>query len=105
MQAVSQFLGALNDPKALAAVMCRAVSFPCRTKALKKNKVPTLAVIGDLDPLKTQVDDLKGTLPDLRVVVIEGADHLNAHARPEFIANLRAFLAKNGAKPAAVGRE
>jgi pimeloyl-ACP methyl ester carboxylesterase len=101
VQAVNQFLGAINDPKALAAVLRGMHELTVTDEALKRNKVPTLAVIGDLDPLKRQVDDLKGDLANLQVVVIEGADHLNAHARPEFLASLREFLAKHGRRPSA----
>jgi pimeloyl-ACP methyl ester carboxylesterase len=60
---------------------------------VKANKVPTLALIGALDPLKEGVDALNGRMPNLRIVVIDGADHVNAFTRPEFVKSLKEFLA------------
>jgi pimeloyl-ACP methyl ester carboxylesterase len=98
LQSVSQFLSAMNDTKALAAVIRGMRDLGVPDEHLKKNRVPVLALIGDQDPLKKGVDDLEGQLADLQVVVIKGADHLNAFARPEFVSGLRAFLAKHPAK-------
>ncbi len=88
---------AVNDAKALAAVVRSWKGLMVSDAKLKENKVPTLALIGELDPLKKGVDDLEGKLPDLKVVVIKGADHMNAFARPEFVTELKAFLAAHGA--------
>lgn len=60
-----------------------------------------LALIGELDPIKTGVDQLEGVMPNLKVVVIPGATHLTAFSSPVFIDNLKGFLAEHPAKAAA----
>jgi pimeloyl-ACP methyl ester carboxylesterase len=94
IQSVNQFLTAMNDVKALAAVVRGMKELTVSEEKLKANQVPTLALIGDQDPLKEGVDALRGQLPNLQVVVLKGADHLNAFARPEFVGGLKVFLAK-----------
>ena len=98
VQSVNMFLTAMNDTKALAAVIRAMKDLGVEDEKLKSNKVPVLALIGDLDPLKTGVDDLKGVLAHFQVVVIPGADHVNAFTRPEFVASLQQFLAKKPSK-------
>ncbi len=111
IEEINRWLTAGNDLKALAAVLRGMENLAVADEPLKANRVPTLALIGALDPLKKGVDDLKGRLANLRVVVIDDADHMNAFARPEFITELQGFLAqqrrrdqgKEGA-PAAPGK-
>ena len=91
----NQFFLARNDPKALVAVLRGWSGLVVSAEALKANKIPTLALIGADDPLKKGVDALEGHMSHLKVVVIPGADHITAVARPEFIDALRAFLAKH----------
>jgi pimeloyl-ACP methyl ester carboxylesterase len=104
IKSTSQFLAALNDTKALAAAIRGMKELVVDEEKLKAIKVPTLAMVGDQDPLKDTVDALRGKLPNYRTVVIEGADHLNAFARPEFSRTLRTFLADHAldAKPVLV---
>ena len=80
---------------------------------LKANRVPTLAIIGSIDPLKTGVDELNGRMANLHTVVIDGADHMTAFSRPEFVANVQKFLSqaavdgkakRSQAVPAGAGR-
>jgi pimeloyl-ACP methyl ester carboxylesterase len=91
--AINAALLARNDARALAAAIRGGVG----TAALSDDqirgiKVPMLALIGDVDPLRAGVDELKKRLPALKVVVIDKADHMTAFARPEFVAGLTAFL-------------
>jgi pimeloyl-ACP methyl ester carboxylesterase len=88
-------LEANNDTKALAAVVRGMKEFAVSDEKLKANQVPTLALIGENDPLKKGVDELEGRMANLRVVVIEGADHVTAFARPEFLKELKDFLGKH----------
>src|SRR5262245_26494764 len=88
VKATSQFLAAFNDTKALAAVIRGMKELVVEEEPLRAIKVPTLALVGDLDPLKDGVDALRDKLPQYRVVVIGGADHLNAFNRPEFSRSL-----------------
>jgi hypothetical protein len=68
---------------------------------LKDNKVPALALIGELDPLKKGFDLLEGNVPNLKIVVIKGAGHLDAFRKEQFISELKSFLAAHPADAAA----
>ena len=84
----------MNDIKALVAVTRGLTEvFTVPEADLQRCKVPTLSIVGEVDPLKQGVDDLKGRLSDLKIIVIPGADHMDAFWRPEFIQGLKAFLA------------
>jgi pimeloyl-ACP methyl ester carboxylesterase len=92
---INRRLAAANDTEAFAAVSRGLKNLAVSDAKLKANRVPTLALIGEIDPLKKGVDELKDRLANLRVVMIEGADHITAFARPEFLKVLKEFLAKN----------
>jgi pimeloyl-ACP methyl ester carboxylesterase len=91
-----------NDPLALAAVMRNSAPSPT-AQQLRTNKVPVLALIGELDPGKSNVDRLNGLMPNLKVVVIPKANHITAFGDPEFIKNLNAFLIEHSSTTS--GRE
>jgi hypothetical protein len=55
--------------------------------------VPTLGVVGSDDPYLTQFRALAALMPALSVIVIAGATHGSAVARPEFASAVRAFIA------------
>jgi len=60
--------------------------------------VPTLGIVGSLDPRKAGLERLKKLRPSLKVIVVDGAVHAGDRgilARPEFIAALREFIAAN----------
>jgi pimeloyl-ACP methyl ester carboxylesterase len=86
-----------NDPKALAAV---ARSRPNQVVSLAEMaaiKVPTLGIVGTLDPTKKPVEELKAALPQMKLVLIEGASHASAPGRPEYIKAVKEFLAEHPA--------
>jgi pimeloyl-ACP methyl ester carboxylesterase len=89
----NRLLSMFNDPKALAAAIRSLKNLAPPEKALEENKVPVLAIVGALDPLKSQVDEMKGRLADLKTVVIRGADHMDAFEKPQFLSALTDFLA------------
>jgi len=95
IKTVSKLVAAVNDVRALVA-LTRGVNaiFSVPEEDLKRCKVPTLSIVGEMDPLKQGVDDLKGRLSDFKIIVIPGADHMNAFWRPQFIQGLKDFLAK-----------
>jgi pimeloyl-ACP methyl ester carboxylesterase len=95
IQAVNKFLLSINDAKALAAVVRGLKDLAVSEKELRANKVPTLVIVGSLDPLKRTVDPMKAKLPDLEVVEIKDADHITAFTNPLFIKSLKEFLAKH----------
>src|SRR6516225_10085020 len=98
IKTINAMLNATNDPKALAAVVRGFKCLAIADDKLKSNRVPALALIGAIDPLKKGVDDIKGQMGNLQVVVIDEADHMTAFVKPEFLATLKGFLAKNGQK-------
>jgi len=91
--AMSQVVLLMNDAKALAAVARGMAGLTVSESELKANKVPTLALIGETDPLKAGVDEMAPVTENLEVVVIEDADHMSAFGRPEFLEGLQKFLA------------
>ena len=99
MEAINKRMMAGNDPMALAAVM-RAPQSQVPEAKIRGNKIPVLALIGELDPLKTGVDRLDGMMPNLKIVVIPGATHMTAPGNPVFLTTLKAFLAEHPAPKA-----
>ena len=89
-------LAAANDTKALAAVVRSWKDLTVSDEKLKANRLPALAIVGDLDPLKKGVDDLKDRLAGVQIIVVENSDHMTAFAKPDFVKELKAFLVKNG---------
>jgi pimeloyl-ACP methyl ester carboxylesterase len=97
LQGINAMFTRMNDQKALAAVVRGWKDIEVTDDELKANKVPTLGLIGEIDPLKKRVDETKDVLANFTVVVIKGADHMNAFTRPVFMSTLKEFLAKNSA--------
>ena len=91
----SMMISAFNDSKALAALIRSYPDLLIEDDKLRTNKVPTLALIGSLDPLKEGVDLLKEQMANVSVEVIEGGDHMDAFVYPVFKEKLRKFLEKH----------
>jgi pimeloyl-ACP methyl ester carboxylesterase len=107
INAVNQMLMLTNDSKALAACIRGMKGLAVSEAQLKANKVPTLAIIGSDDPLKAGVDDMEKVMSNLKVEVIEGADHMTCFLSPKFIEDLQSFLTDHStakAAAAAAGR-
>ncbi len=87
---------ASNDPMALAAVV-RGFEPLLQISAdnLRANTVPTLALVGERDPLSADVERLAGVMSNLDVIEIPGATHMTAFSDGVFIENLVAFLDKH----------
>jgi pimeloyl-ACP methyl ester carboxylesterase len=100
MKQIDERLMAHNDVKALAAVMRGMADkdLPLSDEMVKGIKVPMLSLIGEIDPLKEGVDELKKRLPELQVVVIKKADHVTAFMNEEFVNGLKDFLDKHHAE-------
>jgi pimeloyl-ACP methyl ester carboxylesterase len=99
----NRFFLAINDPKALAAIARSADSKDLemsegqlKTKLAAVN-FPIQAVIGSEDPFRPTVDYLKKRMPALKVLVIDGADHVTAPMHKQFIQGLKDFLEKRRA--------
>lgn len=106
IKALNMMVMLVNDPKALAAVIRGTQKWKVPVEVIRENEIPTLALIGEVDPLKDGVDELKRVMPDLNVVVIEGANHMDATSNPTFRESLLEFLrehSKAAAEPVAAG--
>lgn len=66
------------------------------TESLRGVKVPVLGIVGSEDPYLATYDELFQVLPQMELVVIEGAEHGNAAGRGEFVDALLRFLKQTG---------
>lgn len=55
--------------------------------------VPVLGIAGELDVERPNIEAMEGVVPDFTMVVIEGADHLDAPLDPAFREAIATFLA------------
>lgn len=94
IETINKMFLASNDPLALAAV-ARGHFPPVLESRIRANKVPVLALVGEVDPAKAGVDRFNGMLPHLKVVVISGENHLTAINNPLFLSSLKSFLAEH----------
>src|SRR4029077_16048978 len=71
VKSINAMLLAGNDAKALAAAARGFKELMVPWNKLEANQIPTLALIGDRDPLKKGVDELKGRMTNLKITVIK----------------------------------
>ena len=81
-----------KDCRALAAARRSNADQVFETEALSRVRVPVLGIVGSEDPYRASYDELASVLPQMKLVVIDGADHASAAGRPEFAEALVAFL-------------
>jgi len=109
IDALNALIAARNDTLALAAVIRGMRELQVTEEQLRANKVPALAIIGEIDTLKPGVDEMSAVMANLEVVVVEGADHPGAIASPKFRESMLEFLARHPmtipGEPATVGSE
>jgi pimeloyl-ACP methyl ester carboxylesterase len=98
MEAFNKMFLDRNDPLAVAAAMRGNPVLQPSEEKLRANKLPELAIVGELDPSRTLVDKLASIKGNLKIVVIPGANHLNAIRMPEFLEALKTFLAAHADK-------
>jgi pimeloyl-ACP methyl ester carboxylesterase len=98
MEAINKTFMERNDVLALAAATRGTAGLQPSEAKLRANKLPVLAVVGERDPIKAEVDSLVGVLGNVKLVVILGANHMNAPGRPEFLDALKTFLGAHGDK-------
>ena len=91
---LEMFTKGFKDPMALAALIRNFVPSPSEAQ-IRSNKVPVLALIGEKDPGKKDVDRLDGLMPNLKIVVIPNASHGTAPIDPLFGKSMNDFLFEN----------
>lgn len=82
-----------NDRGALLAVL-RNLPFIRQKARAATLRIPTLGVVGSADPLAPDSRELATWWPGVQVIVVDGANHGDIIARPEFLAALRALVAR-----------
>ncbi len=92
MAMINQMLMATNDPLALAAVIHGMDDLEITEEQIRSIEVPVLALIGEIDPLRSTVDRLLEVQPDVEVVVLEGKDHMTAISDPALVDGMREFF-------------
>lgn len=86
-----------QDRFALAALTRSRADQVITPAAAATVAVPTLALVGSLDPLKADLDALKVLRPSLEYIVVDSATHSGVRGiltRTETLSALRAFLAR-----------
>jgi len=84
-----------NDSQALAALLRTDWSWMVDTvEELRSNEVPTLAIIGEKDQNKKDLDAVSDDMANLEVFVIPGANHLYGLLGPALREETMKFLAK-----------
>ncbi len=101
IKTINVMLSSFNDMQALAAVVRSWNGLVVSDELLKANKVPVLGLVGDRDPLRQSLEDMKGILAGLQIVTVAEGDHMNTFEKPAFLKALEEFLAKNSTKKAA----
>ena len=96
VEAISQMLMATNDPIALASVIRGMGDLQVTKAQLKANRVPTRAIIGEIDPLREGVTEMEQVMSALEVVVVDGADHMTAFGNPAFLEAAQQHFGANG---------
>jgi pimeloyl-ACP methyl ester carboxylesterase len=62
-------------------------------ESVRNIKTPFIVIVGDLDPLRLlYVEPLHQLRPDVRIVLVAGAGHLNCIFQPAFKADIKAFV-------------
>ena len=92
---------AFSRLEALRRTRLAAHSLPPLAEGVLRERdgcLPALALIGELDPRKSDVDALAGLMPNLKLVLIPAADHMTAFRNPEFLKSLKAFLGEHFTK-------
>jgi pimeloyl-ACP methyl ester carboxylesterase len=86
-----QFLAG-RDPESLAALFRSVRLIHVDLAALKTNRVPTLALVGENDSARPKVAGLKDHVGNLRIEIIPGTDHNTTPMSPEFVRRVISFV-------------
>lgn len=84
-----------QDTGALAAIATATAPLIDLTEAdIAAIAVPVLGIVGELDMERPNIEKMDGVVPDFTMVVIPGADHLDAPLDPLFAETVLTFLAE-----------
>ena len=80
-----------NDPLVLAAVARGFRGFDADPRQRARLRAPVLAIVGDDDPFRAEVERLDERVPAVEVEVLRGAAHTNLLRREELVEGIAAF--------------
>ncbi len=92
LNTINQYLIENNDQYALSAAFRANPGYYISGEELKINNIPTLALIGEQDPMKQTVEAMEKIMTNLTVVRIPGAGHNDALGHPDFTTHLLHFI-------------
>lgn len=92
LQSMSAAFLAGKDPHALAAIRRATRGQAVSASQMAAVQVPVLGIVGSKDRYLARFQELKKDMPQLKLVVLEGATHSSALERPEFLQSLFSFL-------------
>jgi pimeloyl-ACP methyl ester carboxylesterase len=89
---VKLMTGYFNDKEAIIAMLPGLPEYAITEQDIRRIHVPLCGIVGSEDPFIVSSNALKGVAPDYTQTVIEGADHMRAPMRKEFVTALMSFL-------------
>ena len=92
MRAFSEKFLAGKDRHALAALRRSNKAQVVSPEQMAAVRVPVLGIVGSKDPYRAGFEDLRRTMPHLKLVVLDGATHMSASAHPGFVPAIVEFL-------------
>lgn len=92
LRTINTLLVAMNNPKVLAQVARQLPELAVSQESLERNERRVLGIVGELDPFRESVEALGGLLPNAKIVVVAGGDHVTTIRTPEFLREIKDFL-------------
>lgn len=99
LQAINAGLKLMNDTQALSLVARQMPELAVPKSDLQNNRRPVLGIVGELDPFRESVESLRSLLPDAKIIVLAGGDHLSTVRKPELLAEIKSFLSAHRQSP------
>ncbi len=95
MRQIGALLTAMNDQKALAALLKGRWNDPVSEEDVRAIRTPMVAIIGELDPIRPAAEKLTALNPATKLIIIPEATHQTAMGTPEFIGGVRELIASH----------
>lgn len=92
LRTINVVLTTMNNTKALALIIRQMPELAVARDSLHMNERPVLGIVGELDPFKESVQMLASLLPNAKIVVVKGGDHVTTIRKPELLAEIKSFL-------------
>lgn len=89
---INAALNQMNDAKIMSKVIRGMEAFQVTEAELRANKVPTVSVVGSIDPLRSGIDNMVGVMANHHAEFVEGGDHITTLGDEQFVGALKAFL-------------